>query len=543
MKGAKVRKVCRKVGVALAGALFFAAIPPTGQAAQSLAKLAPVASGVHHKSQADPCNAKPASSASHRSSRRTRACRSSARTSAAELAQLKSNERPSQAGGQTSLADSQGHTGAQKSPALSGFASRFWIGGQANVVPQGHLAFPAPYSGPNSFHNYSEADVTSIEDLFTGFRVTRNFEILFDAEDVRGQGLSGVVGLAGFPDLDAQRTPSPGVAAVHTYMSRFLLHYIVPLGGGTVENTPSYLELDSSLPARRLEFYFGKFCLADFFDHNAYANDDHSQFLNWTADQNGAWDYAANTPGYTYGAYVEFDDHNWSFRYAEALMTKNPNGRYLDLHIANNKAANAQINWAYSPSTNGKVRLLGFLDEASMGSFSDALAAWRAGLTPIPEVSAVRQVGAHEYGFGLNWQQGLPYGLGLFARAGWNNGKYASYSFTEVNNTLEGGVEVPGTLWGRPTDHVGVAFVSNGISRLHQEYLAAGGLGFLLGDGGLTYGREQILEAYYNLKLPIGFSIGPDIQYIQNPGYNQARGPVTIYGMRLHLHLGFRQIF
>ncbi len=326
-------------------------------------------------------------------------------------------------------------------------------------------------------------------------------------------------------------------------MSRLLLHYIVPLGGGTVENTPSILELDSSLPARRLEFYFGKFSLADFFDHNAYANDDHSQFMNWTADQNGAWDFAANTSGYTYGAYAEFDDHNWSFRYAEALMTKDPNGRYLDLHITNNKAENAQISWGYSPSTNGEVRLLGFVDEARMGSFANALAAWRAGLTPVPEVSAVRQVGAHEYGFGLNWQQGLPRGIGLFARAGWNNGKYESYSFTEVNNTVEGGIEVPGNLWGRPRDHAGVAFVSNGISREHQKYLAAGGLGFMLGDGGLTYGREQIVEAYYNLNLPIGLSIAPDIQYVRNPGYNQVRGPVVVYGMRLHIHMGFHPFF
>lgn len=521
-------------------ALGLLAVPAAGQA--PLTKPPSKASHLRHKAQAAPCQAKPAASASHHSIPPISACRSAVRKPLADSARLGFNARPAQVGGQGSLVNSQGRNPTQKSQALSDLSGRFWAGGQINLIAQGHGPFHALYSGAHSFQNYPDDDVTSIEDLFTGARVTRNFEVLFDLEDVRGGGLSGVVGMAGFPDLDAQRAPSPGAGAVHTYMSRFLLHYIVPLGGGEVENTPSNLELASSLPARRLEIYFGKFSLADFFDHNAFANDDHSQFMNWTADQNGAWDFAANTPGYTYGGYLEFDDHNWSFRYAEVLMTKNPNGRYLSLHIANTKAGNAEIDWAYSPSTFGKVRLLGFIDQASMGSFANALAAWRAGLTPVPEVSAVRQVGAHEYGFGLNWQQGLPHGFGLFARAGWNNGKYESYSFTEVNNTVEGGFEVPGDLWGRPRDHAGLAFITNGISRGHQEYLAAGGLGFILGDGGLTYGREDILETYYNLHLPAGFSIAPDIQYVQNPGYNQVRGPVVVFGMRLHMRFGFHRI-
>ncbi|MCL5006353.1 MAG: carbohydrate porin [Acidobacteria bacterium] len=524
-------------------ALLMFAAPATGQAGQSLTNLASGDSGPHPAAQAAPCKDKLASSGPQRSRRQVSACLSSARKTVAGLPRWDFNERLAESGSSASPAGSQGQDGAPKLTAYPGLSGRFWLGGQANVIAQGHGAFHALYSGPHSFHNYPGQAVTSIEDLFTGARVSHNFEVLFDMEDVRGQGLSSVLGLAGFTDLDAQRAPSPGVGAVHTYMSRLLLHYIVPLGGDPVSNTPSYLELASSLPARRFEIYFGKFSLADFFDHNAYANDDHSQFLNWTVDQNGAWDYAADTAGYTYGAYLEFDDQAWSVRFAEVLMTHNPNGRYLSLHLSHTKAENAQIDWAYSPSTFGKVRLLGYVDQARMGSFANALAAWRDGLTPVPDVNAVRQVGAHEYGFGLNWEQGLPHGFGLFARAGWNNGKFESYSYTEVNNTFEGGFEAPGALWGRPADHVGVAFVSNGISREHQAYLAAGGLGFMLGDGALTYGREQILEAYYNLRLPIGFSIAPDIQYVRNPGYNQVRGPVVVFGMRLHLHLGFHQFY
>lgn len=372
-------------------------------------------------------------------------------------------------------------------------------------------------------------------------RVTGHFDVLLDVEDVRGEGLSSVLGLAGFTDLDAQKTPTAGHQP-HTYLSRILLHYVAPLGGKERMNNPSLLELAPRVPSRRLELYFGKFSLADFFDQNDYAGSDHSQFLNWTTDQNGAWDYAANTPGYTYGAYAELDEGTWSFRYAEALMSRVPNGLYLSLHLGDTRSENGEVDWSYRPQSSGTVRVLGYVDEAPMGSFADALAAWREGRIPTPDTSAVRRTGRHEYGWGLNWQQGLPGGFGIFARAGWNNGKYESYEYTEVNNTAEGGVQMPGALWGRAGDHAGVAFVSNGISRSHQEYLAAGGLGFQLGDGGLSYGREQILETYYNFNLPIGLSVSPNIQFIENPGYNRARGPATVFGMRVNWSLGFHAI-
>lgn len=538
----RLLKICREVRHALIGAVVLASVPVAARAAHPPAKPFVSARAHGRKAQAASCRAKLPALSTRPAPRRPAACVSRSR---------KPNHRLLLARfpGTSVQADHRLHFDGEKAAGSTGTSSapltlsdRFWIGGQINEVAQGHLSFPALYSGPHSFDRHPEDAVTSVEDLFTGVRVTRNFSVLFDAEDVRGNGLSGSVGMAGFPDLDAQRAPSPGVAAVHTYMARFLLHYVVPLGGHMVPNTPSYLELARSLPSRRLEIYFGKFSLADFFDGNAYASDDHSQFLNWTADENGAWDYAANTPGYTYGAYFEFVDNAWSLRFAEALMTRNPNGRYLSLRIGTSRAENAEVGWAYSPSTNGKVRVLGFVNEAPMGSFANAIAAWHAGVTPAPDVNAVRQVGAHEYGFGLNWQQGLPLGFGLFARAGWDNGKFESYSFTEVNNTFEGGIQIPGKLWHRPRDHAGAVFVSNGISRLHQEYLADGGVGFMLGDGALTYGREQIFEAYYNLKLPLGFSFGPDIQYVTNPGYNQVRGPVTVFGMRMHIHFGFHRL-
>lgn len=412
---------------------------------------------------------------------------------------------------------------------------RIWYAAQWNVITQHNPAFSAAYSGPNSFKNIAETATSTVETVFAGIRLTRSLEFLYDEESSAGSGLSGTTGLAGFPNLDAVRAGGVALSPA-PYAARGMLHWNIGLGGGRIANTPNYLELAHHLDRRRLELYFGKMSLADFFDRNAYANSDHSQFMNWTADNDGAWDYAANTRGYTYAAYAEFDDGPWTLRFAEALMTKLPNQEFLSLDLGVFRAENAEVDWAYAPASNGKMRLLFFDDHARMGSFANALAAWRAGRTPVPNVNAVA-IPASEYGFAWNWQQAVGPDLGLFARAGWNNGAQESYSYTEVNNTVEAGAQVAGRLWRRRRDHAGFAFISNGISSAHQAYLAAGGLGFQLGDGGLSYGRERIEELYYNLHVWRGISLAPDVQFFTNPGYNRARGPLQVYGLRFHLHL------
>ncbi len=412
--------------------------------------------------------------------------------------------------------------------------SRIWYAAQWNLVTQHNPAFAAAYSGPNSFMNIAGTATSSVETLFLGIRLTPRLEFLYDEETSAGSGLSGTVGLAGFPNLDAVRAGGgPALTAV-PYPARGMLHWNLGLGGGQIENVPNFLELAQCLDRRRLEFYLGKMSLADFFDTNDYANSDHQQFLNWTADNNGAWDYAANTRGYTYAGYGEYDDGPWTLRFAEALMAKLPNQEFLSLNLPVFRAENAEADWNYAAKSNGTIRVLFFDSHAKMGSFVNALAAWRAGRTLRPDVNAVA-IPASEYGLAANWQQAVDADLGLFARVGWNDGAQESYSYTAVNNALEAGVQVAGQLWGRKKDHAGIAIMSNGISRVHQQYLAAGGLGFQLGDGGLSYGREQIEELYYNLHVWRWIAVAPDVQFFNNPGYNRARGPLVVYGLRLHV--------
>src|ERR1019366_3306231 len=293
----------------------------------------------------------------------------------------------------------------------------------------------------------------------------------------------------------------------------------------------------TQLPVRRLEIRFGKFGLVDFFDLNTYGSDNNFQFMNWTLDNNGAYDYAADTRGYTYAAMVEYDDRHWSVRFAEALMPKVANGINLDADLgrAHSENVEVELHRAVVPHREGILRLLGFSNEANMGSYQVAISNFLAVRTPTPEITAHPLQTTTKYGFGVNVEQPLNDWAGVFGRWGWNEGQHETYAFTEVDQTLQFGAAAKGQRWGRKFDRAGLAFVSNGISRDHQEYLALGGIGFLLGDGKLNCAREGILETYYTAHLWRGVFASFDLQHINNPGYNRARGPVVVPGLRLHL--------
>jgi hypothetical protein len=415
-------------------------------------------------------------------------------------------------------------------------SSRFWISGQFNAITQGHPSFPALYSGPNSLRNAAETQNSRTFTLYTGVELTRTTEILFDLESAGGRGIGDALGLAGFTNLDVVRNPALGAKP---YLARFLIHQIVPLGKASEEAERNPLSLFTKLPARRLEIRFGKFSLADFLDQNSIASDSHTQFMNWTVDNNGAWDYAADTRGYTEGLYLEFHDRGWSARFAETLMPKVANGIDLDYNLRRSRSENYELEFRPRVVSQRKttLRLLSFANHANMGDYERAVADFLAGRTPVPDVIATRQPGTVKYGFGLNGEQEITKDIGIFTRLGWNEGRHESFAYTEVDQTISFGGAAQGEWWRRKQDKAGLAFVSNAISRAHRQYLKLGGQGFLLGDGTLNYGRESILESYYTLHIWRGISLGPDLQYIVNPGYNRDRGPVLAPALRVHVEM------
>lgn len=415
--------------------------------------------------------------------------------------------------------------------------SRYWISGQANVILQWHPTFPAKYSGPNSLSAPAQSATTHVLTLFTGYELSHTTEVFADVEYATGGGIGSAFGLAGYTNLDSVRTVQGVPLAGVPYLARLILRQIIPLTDKSVEVDRDALDLNKSLPARRIEFRVGKFDLVDFFDCNSFGSDSHLQFLNWTVDNNGVYDYAANTRGYTDGALLEYDDHWWTARFAEVLMPKVANGINLDADIARARSANLELEARGKRIAHraGVVRLLSYLNQGDMGNYSQAIAEFLDHQTSTPDIVATRRQGRHRYGFGLNFEQDITSEASVFGRLGWSDGRNESFAYTEDDRTLEIGAFAKGSSWHRRNDRAGVAFVANGIVAAHQQYLALGGLGFLLGDNALTYGPEKIFEGFYTAHLWSGFFASFDFQHINNPGYNQARGPVTVPAVRLHV--------
>src|SRR5450755_4378010 len=412
--------------------------------------------------------------------------------------------------------------------------TRFWLSGQANFIFQAHPDFHADYGGPHSLSSNYEKATSRVMTLYTGVRLNSSTEFLVDIEEAGGQALSLGFGLAGNTDLDIVRNPALSKAP---YLGRGMIHKVFGLSKDKVENQRTFLSLFDELPRRRLEIRFGKFSMPDFFDLNSVGTDTHFQFSNWSVDNNGAWDYAADTRGYTVGIVADYEDRNWGFRFAEALMPGVANG--IDL-VWRPWQVHAE-NWEYElrhgviPKKSGVVRLLAYTNYANMGVYRDAVAQINDGFVQVPDITHHLWHITRKYGFGINLEQNLTQNVAAYARWGWDDGRTESFAYTEIDSTFNQGVGVNGAQWHRKQDRAGIAFVSNGIKKDHQIYLADGGEGFLLGDGGLRYGRENILESYYTAHLWRGIYIAPGVQHIDNPGYNRDRGPVVVPTLRAHV--------
>ena len=411
---------------------------------------------------------------------------------------------------------------------------RWWVSGQANFISQWHPAFHSPYEGRNSLSPQAQDATSRVLTLYTGLRLTDTVDLLCDVQETGGHGIGEALGLAGFTNLDVVRNPTLSKAP---YIARLMWHQIIPLGSEDAPSLRTPYSLFSSLPVRRLEIRFGKFGLADFFDFNSYGTDSNFQFMNWTVDNDGAYDYAADTRGFTFAAMFGYHDRHWAARFAEGLMPKVANGIHLDADLSRAHSENMEleIHRAVIPKQEGILRLLAYVNHANMGSYRQAIDNFLTGLTPIPDITAHPLQTTIKYGFGANFEQPFNAWLGIFGRWGWNEGRHESYAYTEVDDTVVLGLGASGARWGRKFDRAGVAFVSNGISRDHQQYLALGGLGFLLGDGRLNYGRENIVETYYTLHAWRGAYPSFGLQYVDHPGYNRDRGPVLVPTLRLHV--------
>jgi len=411
---------------------------------------------------------------------------------------------------------------------------------QMTVIDQIHTAFHSAYSGTNSLADTVEPGAVSVTStLFLGRRLWKGASFYFNPELSGGRGLSSAVGVAGALNGQTYRIgdPSPVVSVARAYLQQTI----------SVRSADSvYLDNGKNqeagkTPASRLVISAGKFSMADFYDLNGYSHDPRTQFLNWALMSNGAWDYPANTKGYTMGAVVEWIRPAWTLRVSSVAVPVIANHSEMEYRLgkAHSEAVEFQKNMTIGRRS-GVVRLLSSYMASRAPSYQQGLRALNNGDTSLLQVisgnAKSTSFGGSKTGIGINVEQELTDDIGIFARAGWNDGEHVTWAFTEIDQTLQAGVNIKGAQWKRKEDVAGIAGVLNGISSDHRAFLKAGGNGFIIGDGELNYGNEAILEAYYNAKLFDNVWLSADYEFVHNPGYNRDRsGPVHIFGVRGHV--------
>ncbi|HXW71189.1 MAG TPA: carbohydrate porin [Methylocella sp.] len=407
---------------------------------------------------------------------------------------------------------------------------------QSTVVGMGNAPFPAAYTGPQSlFPGYQVVETFSL-DGYLGYKAFESTEFYFNPEPFQGFGLSQTHGLAGFPNIEAQKA---GFDYPHYYTARLFLRHVFGLGGDTEEIPDGPLQVAEKVDVSRITLTFGKISIPDIFDNNTYSHDGRTGFMNWALVDAGAFDYVADQKGYTWGTAVELNQKDWALRAGYFLADDVPNGNNFDMRLFQRGQYLLEFEDRYTLfGTSGKFRLTGWDTQCYCGSFAATLSNSFLGnplLDPnAPDIAATRKTRS-EFGFIANLEQTVSDDLGLFARLSWQSGQTEIMAWTDIDESASFGAVLKGTSWGRPNDKVGLAGIISGISANYEAFLAAGGLGINVGDGALSYRTEDIIETYYSVGLTDWATLAFDYQFIANPGYNYVRGPVSISAVRLHV--------
>ncbi len=412
------------------------------------------------------------------------------------------------------------------------------IHAQSTIIGQANAPFPAAYTGTNSlFPGFQARETFSVTGFF-GYKAAEGTEFYYNPEPFQGFGLSQTKGLAGFSNLEAQKA---GFDFPHYNTSRLFLRQVIGLGGEREDLPDGPNQVAETVDVSRLTTTFGKLSVPDIFDNNTYAHDGRVGFLNWSINDGGAFDYAADQKGYTYGAALELNKKDWAARVGYFLLPDDPNTNNFDTRVFRRGQYLAEVQHGYTfLGSPGIFRLTGWESQCFCGSFAATLT--NPGLIdPLtdggtPDIAATRKTRS-EFGFIGNFEQAVTTDLGLFARLSYQSGQTEIEAWTDIDESLSFGGVLKGTAWGRPKDTVGLAGVVNGLSGNYQRFLGIGGLGINIGDGQLSYRPEQIIESYYSIGLGEAAALTFDYQFIANPADNDVRGPVSIGSVRLHFAL------
>ncbi|HEY3913193.1 MAG TPA: carbohydrate porin [Verrucomicrobiae bacterium] len=403
-----------------------------------------------------------------------------------------------------------------------------WNFHMANTdIIQWHPSFPSQYYGPNSMTSHAESAETVDFDVFLGLRLWSGAELHIDGLAWQGFGLSHTFGIEAFPSAMAYKV---GARLADATFARVFVRQVINLGGEQHEVPDDQLHLAGKHDSSRIELTLGEISLLDIFDKNTYAGDPATQFLNWAFVGNEAWDYPASSLGYITGFAAELYHADWAARYGFFQVSSQANGLAIDQAYLDAWGMVTELERDFSIHNHpGAIRFLAYLNRAHMGSYSEAIDS----ATRPADIEAT-QAYRYKYGFCLNAEQEIVKDVGLFSRLGWSDGHSQAWEYSDVDQSASLGASVNGELWKRPEDTWAIAGVVSALSHSHQQFLEDGGLGILAGDGALNYGLEKAMETYYNLEVWKSVHVTADYQFVIDPAFNRARGPISILGGRLH---------
>ena len=425
------------------------------------------------------------------------------------------------------FAPGTGATPVKANAAPFGEFKNWELHGQTTYVQQGYPAFRSPYLGDNSFTPWAQTRNTWTTTAFLGTRLWQGGEFYFSPELLQGNGLHDTTGAAGYPNGEAQKS---GFPYPHYHTARLFFRQTFGFGGAQekIESAPN--QLSGNPDISRLTLQVGKFPVTDVFDGNSYARDPRKDFMNWSIWAAGAFDYGADKVGLTYGAVADFNQKQWALRAGYFLVSDQSNSNDFDMHVFRRGNYVVELETRYSLfSRPGKLRTIAWISSVFSGSYRETLDNPSLNL----DITQTRQ-GRIKYGYVFNVEQSVTDDIGLFGRWSWNDGKNEIMAFTDIDASLSFGTSLKGTAWGRPNDTVGIGGAFNGLSNDHRDFLAAGGLGILIGDGRLNYRQEKLLESFYALGVSKAATLTFDYQLLTNPAYNADRGPISVFSGRLH---------
>ena len=402
---------------------------------------------------------------------------------------------------------------------------------QATEMLLGQPGFRSPYAGTNSIRSDDDFRQTTTFDIFLGARLWPGGEVYLDVEYYQGFGFANTHGIAAFPNAEGSKV---GQRIGDGTLPHLFYRQIFGFGGEQEELEGDQLQLAEKVDVSRLTITIGRLTTGDQFDANAYAHDARREFINWALVNNGAYDYAGDSYGYIEGATAELNQKQWALRYGIFDVPRVSNGFAKDGHLLKAWQQVLEIEERYTIlDRSGKIRLLGWLESAHMGSYRETLA--DPALTE--DITKTRRY-RYQYGFAVNIEQTISENIGAFMRASWRDGQSEVWQYTDIDQSVSAGLQVKGEPWKRKNDTLGCAGIIDGISAAHRDFLAAGGLGPLIGDGKLPhYSLEKVIEVYYDVEVTNNIHFAVDYQFVANPAYNSDRGPINIFAARFHFQL------